>query len=96
MMASYEDSLSILYAPTYGIHVNKATPHKDIRITTTLNYLLKFVLAASAEAEQVGCSHMSVVAQVYEAIDEFNAGTELSNIHKHRAWSSQPPTKNQN
>jgi len=44
--------------------------------------------------EQVGVSHMSAVAQVHEAIDEFNAGTEL--IHKHQGWSSQPPTKNQN
>ncbi len=34
-------SPSILYAPTFGLHVNKAIPQKDISLTTTLNYLLR-------------------------------------------------------
>ncbi len=35
-----EHSPSILKAPTFCIHVNKAIPHKDIRLATTLNELL--------------------------------------------------------
>ncbi len=32
-----EHSPNILNAPTFCIHVNQATPHKDIRLTTTLD-----------------------------------------------------------
>jgi hypothetical protein len=35
-----EHSVGILHAPTFGIHVNQATPNKDISLATTLNDLL--------------------------------------------------------
>ncbi len=34
-----EHSPSIIHAPTFCIHVDQATPHKDIRLATTLNDL---------------------------------------------------------
>ncbi len=37
---SVEHSPSIIYAPTFGVHVNEATPHKDISFKIALNHLL--------------------------------------------------------
>jgi hypothetical protein len=44
-MVTYWTLPSILKAPTFCIHVNKAIPHKDIRLATTLNELLMNKLA---------------------------------------------------
>jgi hypothetical protein len=40
-----EHTSNVLHAPTYCIHVNKGTPHKDIRLTTPLNELFMNMLA---------------------------------------------------
>ncbi len=36
----FEHSPSILHAPTFCIHVNQSTPHKDIQIPSNMNNLL--------------------------------------------------------
>jgi hypothetical protein len=35
-----EHSPSLLHAPAFGIHINKAIPNKDVGLATTLNNLL--------------------------------------------------------
>jgi hypothetical protein len=52
-----EYSVSILHAPTFGIHVNQATPHKDIGLTPTLNYLFMSPSAPSAASSAHKLAH---------------------------------------
>jgi hypothetical protein len=49
--------------PAFCIHVNQASPHKDIRLTTTFNYLLMLTLAlfkcnnAGTPTKEIESSH---------------------------------------
>jgi hypothetical protein len=52
-----EHSPSILHAPVFCIHVNQASPHKDIRLATTLNDISSQISLAELLGYQNGIWH---------------------------------------